>query len=253
MYVENRISGNTPSEWAECLGLKSCELIFSTSEQLRFDRFCQKDVVWQEMRERIKLNETLIDAGCGMGQWVCYCRKHGIKADGLDYSQEMVSALNANFPTINWVQGPIQKIPLNDNSYNHLISWGVVEHDSNGPLTALQEFYRILKKDGYAFITTPLDSPETRHSSQIQFGQNGKFFQFFFTQEELETQMKNAGFTIEKTIPIHRSYAVLFPRIYKFVKNKKNITGKIIAKTFSIIARSRSDSHSMILVIGKKI
>jgi 2-polyprenyl-3-methyl-5-hydroxy-6-metoxy-1,4-benzoquinol methylase len=54
----------------------------------------------------------------------------------------------------------VQKTPIADDSYHHVISWGVVEHDPNEPSEALQKFFRILR-GGHAFVTTPVDSPLT--------------------------------------------------------------------------------------------
>jgi|Deesub1362B_J571_1020462.scaffolds.fasta_scaffold08637_1 ubiquinone/menaquinone biosynthesis C-methylase UbiE len=51
------------------------------------------------MRSRIKKSETLLDADCGMGQWVLLCNKNEIMASGLDYSVDMISLLKDIFPS----------------------------------------------------------------------------------------------------------------------------------------------------------
>ncbi|MEI6296928.1 MAG: methyltransferase domain-containing protein [bacterium] len=69
--------------------------------------------------------------------------------DSVDYKiMDPVSDYNPD------IVGDIHNMPFKDNSKDALICIAVLEHVEN-PIKASAEIFRILKKDGYAFVYTP--------------------------------------------------------------------------------------------------
>jgi len=83
------------------------------------------------------------------------------------------------------VVGSILNIPMAENSVDSIISTQVLEHVKN-PQKAVEEFFRILKNNGYCLVTVP-------QSSELHEEPNDYFR---FTRFGLEELFKKAGFKI---------------------------------------------------------
>lgn len=240
--------------WARNLGFEEKE-IYTQKPLQRFVLRTKFDRRWLEIRKRMKNNDRILDAGCGMGQWVWFLNQKGLRASGLDYSQQLVCVLKKQMPQYSWVQGAIQAIPFEDNSFDGVISWGVIEHDETGPKAALREFFRILKPGGYMFVTTPLDTPARRKFSSIQFPyteQNGFFFQYFFTERELNEWTSQIGFRYNTTLKLITSYSIVFPNLYNKMKSKNYIHRKLLHYVMMPLVYFSPHRYSQVLVVAKK-
>jgi SAM-dependent methyltransferase len=255
MFVELRRTGNKPIEWAESLGHKT-NSVFSLwkSIKTRLGMYGVSDALWRQIRKRSHRNQSVLDAGCGMGEWVAFLNQHGLRADGLDFSSSMIDANRKQWPNFKWVHGTIQAIPLEDSVYDHVVSWGVVEHDVEGPSAALREFFRVLKPGGYAYVTTPMDTRRTRELSAIECPpqEGAEFFQHFFTISELSGHLASVGFDIVHAAPATRHYAMLFPRLCMEVRRHGRIINAIANRVLTPIAFLSQEAFHMVLVVGRK-
>lgn len=105
--------------------------------------------------KKIPHPKSVLDLGCGYN---AYFLSHLIKrlpsiqeAFGIDISinKDFVSQkISLNLGNLN------KKLPFSNEKFDMVFSTAVLEHlsDSN---TALEEMYRVLKKGGYLFLTTP--------------------------------------------------------------------------------------------------
>ncbi len=192
----------------------------------------------------MKINDYILDAGCGMGQWVWFLNAKGFQASGLDYSQQLVRLLKKQMPQYTWVQGPIQAIPLQDNSFDGVISWVVIEHDEAGPKAALQEFFRILRPGGYLFVTTPLDTPAREKTSRILYPDT--------EQNVLIELISQIGFKYDATFKLMTSYSTVFPNLYNKMKNKKLIQRQLLHYIMMPLVYLSPHRYTLILVVGQK-
>lgn len=184
MYKELRPNNqNTPDGWSEILA----------GNRLQSWKFAL-DPRWKLIRRY--LTPPVLDAGCGMGEWVSFLNSRGVECAGLDFSRKMIERNRSEWPKYAWIEGETQHIPAPDNAFNAIISWGVIEHDYEGPERALQEFYRILRPHGRLLVTVPVDTPYQRRASQAQFPSGDTFFQYFYSQEELNRAIVDAGFRL---------------------------------------------------------
>lgn len=172
---------NTPAEWA--VGLRRSRL---------GELALPIDHRWRLIRRF--LTGPILDVGCGRGEWVRFLHRRGYEAIGLDYSPEMIEENRTRTPECRWLVGRSQAIPLPDASLGGIISWGVIEHDPEGPQPALLEFNRVTKPGGAIVVTVPVDSPFQRAASRAHFPAGTHFFQYFFTPEELAREVRQAGF-----------------------------------------------------------
>jgi arsenite methyltransferase len=104
----------------------------------------------------IKKGNTVLDLGCGNGnQTIKLCEIVGENGFiyGLDITESMLKKANSQINTknIKFILGDINKIPLENNSVDVVISNCVINH-SPDKRKVYNELYRILKIDGHFLI-----------------------------------------------------------------------------------------------------
>lgn len=154
---------------------------------------------WRLIKRYVPRRGRVLDAGCGQGEWVAFLQSRGYRAEGIDFSPELVKRLVATYPDTRWMEGDIRRMSAPAGSFDAVISWGVIEHDEAGPLAALREFRRVLRPDGVIIVTVPVDSAAQRRSAELMYRPPGKpqsFFQYFMSDDDLSRQVEEAGFTV---------------------------------------------------------
>jgi len=98
----------------------------------------------------------VLDAGCGLGKWVLYLRRHGYDALGVDYSRQAIEMVKAFDPTAPVECGDVGRLPYPDRAFDAYLSIGVLQHYREGPRQALEEAKRIVKDQGLFFLDIPV-------------------------------------------------------------------------------------------------
>ena len=134
-------------------------------ERMWKDRTFEQEASWCEHRElRKHLMEVLgqmddpfvVEAGCGVGAWVAYLSKHGIRnVVGLDNYAPALEELKRHAPESHVIEADVRELPFDDGSVDACISLGVVEHFPDGPSPLILEMFRVLRPGGYMFLTVP--------------------------------------------------------------------------------------------------
>jgi len=76
----------------------------------------------------------ILEAGCGHGGIVKYLYDIGYKnVAGLEISDSSVDFLNQAYPELDVKQGDIRKMPYEKESFDVVLSYGVIEHFYEGP------------------------------------------------------------------------------------------------------------------------
>jgi SAM-dependent methyltransferase len=152
----------------------------------------------------------VLEAGCGMGAWVAYLSRIGIRrVIGLDNYGLALRQLKELAPDCLVVEADIRSLPFEDNSLDACISLGVVEHFRNGPASLIQEMYRVLRPSGYLFLTVPyynlfrrcfvhpLRAWYLNVKSRIRKSKL-HFVEYRFSVGELERIVRDCGFELAK-------------------------------------------------------
>jgi SAM-dependent methyltransferase len=147
----------------------------------------------------------ILEAGCGRGQIVVALRARGWTAEGVDYSQATVNAVQALFPDLPIRVGDVTKLDVPDNSYGGYVSIGVIEHRQEGPEPFLTEAVRVLRPGGIAVITVPYVNPLRALKARWGYygGQSPElpFYQYAFMADEICNYMTAAGFEVMQQQP----------------------------------------------------
>lgn len=251
MYKELRTYGSTGAAWASPFLAAHVPLL----DRLKVASL-RVDPRWRAFRRHVPRGATVLDAGCGMGQWAAFLSTQGYRTIGVDFSTEIVNALEQRYPRLMWRCGRVQTLPLADQSVDAVISWGVIEHDEAGPGKALGEFARVLRPCGVAFITVPIDSEAQRRSSAAEFARPDAeiFFQYFLTPEEISVEVARAGLELLQPIrPVSRHHAIAYPnlcaRLSRLHPLLQRIAGWTLRPTLPLVPWS----VNMLLAVARRV
>lgn len=110
---------------------------------------------WLDKYDNIinKVNRTILDLGCGLGNDTLYLLEKGHKVLSSDYSNEALSKLKNSIPGSKTKLADIsQPLPFKDNSYKVIIADLCLHYfDNETTIKIMYELKRILKNDGYLF------------------------------------------------------------------------------------------------------
>jgi len=128
-----------------------------------------------------------------------------------------------------------------------VISWGVIEHDANGPRAALLEFRRVLAPGGVVIVSVPKDSPLRR---RLVDAHAPTFFQFLMTEDELADEVRKAGFEVIERGSLHWPHLDLaLPRVKQRVPPKIFYVASLL---FPLIAFWWRRFDRMVYCVGRR-
>lgn len=95
------------------------------------------------------ISGTVLDAGCGPGQWTGYLDRRGVDVRGLDLSPRFVEHARAVFPHIAFDVGRLEAIPEVSESLGGILAWYSLVHLEPARVpSVLAEFARVLRPGG---------------------------------------------------------------------------------------------------------
>ena len=228
-------------------------------------------------RKYLPIGGKIIEAGCGLGQWVKVLRARGYDIEGVDFSRETIEKIEERDPMLPVHVGDVLDLSYPDDCFSGYISLGVVEHFEEGPKKALEEAYRVLEDKGILLISVPYFNPVRKLKSGIGYYRGmkeGAFYQYAFTKQEFIRMLEHLDFTVVSTVPydtvkglkdeiaifrwLYRSFGEKMAKntIEKSVNDEKD-TGKrnsIPKELFGSVIQSHLLRHStahMILFVAK--
>lgn len=126
----------------------------------------------------------ILEAGCGLGQWVEYFRSKGYNIVGVDYNEPTISHAKSYNASLPLAVADVRALPFKSDSIDSYLSFGVIEHFIEGPDAAIKEAYRTLKKGGIAIVVVPHRSIFTVMKSPIVRIKRSYFLRKVFHKEK---------------------------------------------------------------------
>ncbi|MCC7331304.1 MAG: class I SAM-dependent methyltransferase [Flavobacteriales bacterium] len=102
--------------------------------------------------EKYRKTNRLLDVGCGPGLFLIEAQKRGWEVFGTEFTDKQLAYLNEK--GITTVKGKLTESSFEPDFFDVIISSEVIEHINN-PIEEMKHFYRLLRKGGLVYITTP--------------------------------------------------------------------------------------------------
>lgn len=155
-------------------------------------------------RKYLPKGASVLEAGCGRGQFVLGLSAVGYDAHGVDFAPETVRRVREAYPNLQVRVGDVRALPYGDRQFDGYWSVGVIEHFYDGYTPVLLEAARVLKPGGYAFVTFPhmsrLRRLKARRGGYVAFEEDkvglADFYQFALDEDAVVRSFEEAGFTL---------------------------------------------------------
>jgi SAM-dependent methyltransferase len=151
---------------------------------------------------------AVLEAGCGLGQYVVLLRGRGYRAVGADWAVQPLSACRAWSKETPLAAMDLGQLAVGEGAFDAYVSLGVVEHDPAGPARILTEARRVLAPGGRLLVSVPyvnllrrLGAPRIRRANERVRAAGGTFYQFAFSRREAEAAVERAGFRVVQSTP----------------------------------------------------
>ena len=143
----------------------------------------------------------VLEAGCGLGQYVLLLRERGRVSVGADWSLEALRAGARAGAPVSVMD--LRTLGIATGAVTAYLSLGVVEHDPEGPDAILREAARVVPAGGRLLLSVPywngarrLATPYLRHRARLTLAAGGQFYQYAFTRRELGQRLAAHGFVV---------------------------------------------------------
>jgi SAM-dependent methyltransferase len=150
----------------------------------------------------------VLEAGCGLGQYVVLLRERGYRAVGVDWAVDPLHACRRWAKDTPLAAMDLGQLGFASGAFAAYVSLGVVEHDPNGPDRILREAHRVLARDGTLLVSVPyvnvvrrLGARRIRRVNERVRVAGGTFYQFAFSRRELAAAVERAGFRVITATP----------------------------------------------------
>jgi SAM-dependent methyltransferase len=180
---------------------------------------CATNPNWGIIRRHLRPPARVLEAGCGLGQWVKFLHDEGFEAHGIDLSPLGIEKSRRMWPELeNRLRvGDLRSLPYADGFFDAIVSFGAVEHNEEGVEGPLREMLRVLKPGGLLYCTVPcmnrlrrlglmalkdwiVCNPTIRRLTGRS--REVAFFEYVFYRDEYEKILRRVGFDLLALHPL---------------------------------------------------
>lgn len=216
------------------------------------------------IKKNIKKGGSVLEAGCGRGQYVYKLDKLGYDVHGVDNAKNTVNLLKSNYSNLKITNQNLDNLEFKDCYFDAYYSGGVIEHYWNGYAQVLKEAHRVLKVDGIIILTFPYMSKARKKYSldlpEID-AKPDNFYQFALNKNKVLDDLKKLGFKIKYTsarngikgyMDAHIIKSSIKYKIINSIYKGNNFASKIAKRLFSAYLICFGYGHTTEIIAIKK-
>lgn len=172
---------------------------------------CRYRFVEPLFRQYLPKDGKILEAGCGLGNWVFYLRDLGYHIVGIELATDAIRMAKEYDPNAPIIMANVLRTDFPDRHFDAVISLGVLEHFEEGPQIAFQEIRRILKDNGLFFVTVPIQNmnrqlianplKEFKRWLKKLSGVRYAFEEYRYTVAEFSSLLRDANYEIVACVP----------------------------------------------------
>jgi SAM-dependent methyltransferase len=145
----------------------------------------------------------ILEAGCGLGQYVLLLRERGRAMVGADWSIDALRRCRTASPSAPVAVMDLGKLAIRAGSLAAYVSLGVAEHDRHGPSAIVGEAARVLAPGGKLLLSVPyvngvrrVMAPHVIREGRRIRAAGGEFYQYAFSRREVRAFVEAAGLRV---------------------------------------------------------
>ena len=165
-------------------------------------------------------DDKILEGGCGLAPYLIRLRQLGFDVEGIDYNEAPLKKALSYDPALPLKVGDVNAVPYPDGSFGGYISLGVIEHFTEGPLRAIREARRVLKKRGVFILMVPQNHIFMRLTAPIRALKRNRtirrlfkkpedthYWEQYFKRRELVPLLEREGFAVREIHAMDHSHA----------------------------------------------
>ena len=148
---------------------------------------------------RVNGSGPVCDLGCGPGHVARYLHDRGVDVFGVDLSPGMLEQARRLNPGIEFREGNMLSLDLEDSSVGALVAFYSILHIARAEVPeAFREFHRVLRPGGLLFLAFHIGL-DVQHEVEL-WGHNVSLDYVFFTRQEVRAYLLATGFAVEDSL-----------------------------------------------------
>lgn len=162
----------------------------------------------------------ILEAGCGAGRILRYYHDRGYNIIGIDFIEDAITKLKKIDPTLKVEVGDITDLQFKDGTFRYILAFGLYHNLEHGLKKAIDETFRVLKKDGLVCASFRADNIQNRLNDWLEARRSGHrkddakdkiFHKMNLTKSEFKKLFEKHHFKIKSIYTV-----VNMPFLYKF-------------------------------------
>ena len=219
-----------------------------------------RDDVVVVSRKYLARGSRILEGGCGRANKVKAMADAGFCAIGLDFAPDAVKQARLHYPDLDIRQGDVRSLEFPDGSLDGYWSIGVIEHFWEGYASIMAEAARVLRPNGFLFLTAPWLSPYRKHKvrtggyPRADFSSEpAGFYQFALGRKEVCSELVRHGFRVLRwrgrvSEISMRDDMALFQRQTRWLLNSRGSLVKRVARLAIFTTLNQYCGHSFLAV-----